>query len=824
MNNVNETLAVQSEKLKLLYSASMVAVISSTVLATIFAYMQREVVASSIVIAWLSVVMLVALFRAALVIAYQHTKMESYATTQAWLKRFRFGVLVSSLVWGSASFLMFPANDPQHQMLLIIMLAGLSAGGVVSYLADLVSAIAFSASIVIPLSIRLYMVGDDMGLAMSIVGLIYLGFLTLRSRQSNLNLLDNIMLRLDIRAKKDTELASKECHQAVLDGAMDGFWLLDQQGYLLEVNGTYCVMSGYNEQELLTMHISTLDAIETSKDLAARLQTIMNLGRGRFETYHRRKDGSTLRLEISVQYREINGGQFVVFLRDTTKHQQAADEIEHLAFYDTLTQLPNRRLLFDRLGHTLANSARGGRAGALLFIGIDNFKKTNDFFGHAVGDLLLKQVAERLTASLRQSDTLARPARLGGDEFVVVLEDLSEHEAEATAQVEVVCKKILSIINQPFKLTTQEHQSTVSIGVAFYGKNPQSCEDLLQHADIAMYQAKKNGRNTVSFFNPEMLNVVHSRIELERDLKRAIEEKQFQLYYQIQTDSFDRPFGVEALIRWVHPERGLLSPSEFISLAEETGLILLIEQWVLETACSQLKAWQQNSLTRNLVLSINVSAKQFLRTDYAAQVLATMQQHGIDPILLKLEITESVLLESFESAIATMNALKKIGVQISLDDFGTGYSSLQYLKRLPINQLKIDQSFVRDIVVDGNDQAIVSTIIAMARSMKLEVIAEGVETEEQRQLLLHKGCMNYQGYLFGKPVPIEQFEAAIRLSEGTIEQLDVTLEQLVAAIRQPRRGMEQFGVSMEQFEAAMHQECIPYFECVPHSERAPHFV
>lgn len=447
-------------------------------------------------------------------------------------------------------------------------------------------------------------------------------------------------------------------------------------------------------------------------------------------------------------------------LRDEVKQRMLAEEtINNLAFHDPLTGLPNRRLLINRFQHAFASSARSGRCGGVLFIDLDNVKSLNDTLGHDIGDLLLQQTSQRLASCLREVDTVAR---LGGDEFVVMLEDLSEQPIEAATQTEAVGEKILSVLSQPYQLVTHEYHSTASIGATIFGDHGQSGEELLKRADIAMYHAKKAGRNILRFFDPKMQDIINARASLESELRKALESQQFHLYYQIQVDSSHRPLGAEALIRWLHPERGLVSPAQFIPLAEETGLILPIGQWVLETVCTQIKAWEQEVLTRDLVLAVNVSAKQFHQADFVAQVQAAIQRLGINPMRLKLELTEGMLLENIEETIATMNALNKVGVQFSLDDFGTGYSSLQYLKRLPLDQLKIDQSFVRDIGTDSNDRAIVSAIIAMTQSMKLSVIAEGVETKEQRQFLLDEGCTHYQGYLFGKPVPIEQFEALLK--------------------------------------------------------------
>jgi len=441
------------------------------------------------------------------------------------------------------------------------------------------------------------------------------------------------------------------------------------------------------------------------------------------------------------------------------EHKQTEDQVLQLALYDPLTSLPNRRTLTDRLHQALASSSRSGKAGALLFIDLDNFKTLNDTLGHDMGDLLLQQVAHRLLSCVREGDTVSR---LGGDEFVVILEDLSNQSLEAAAQVEAIGEKILGALNQPYQLASHKQRSTPSIGATLFSEHKSSSDELLKQADIAMYQAKKSGRNAFRFFDPQMQDIISARALLEDELRHALIKQEFQLYYQIQMDSSKRPTGSEALIRWVHPVRGLVLPQQFITLAEETGLIIPIGQWVLETACSRLKAWQQNELTRNLILAVNVSAKQFRHIDFITQVQAAVNLHGIDAKLLKLELTESLLLDDIESTISTMSALNNIGVQFSLDDFGTGYSSLQYLKLLPFDQLKIDQSFVRDITTNSSDKTIVRTIIAMADSLELRTIAEGVETEEQLQFLIRSGCAQFQGYLFGKPGTIEQFEALLK--------------------------------------------------------------
>ena len=571
---------------------------------------------------------------------------------------------------------------------------------------------------------------------------------------------------------------------AIAFEAQEGILITDINGVILRVNCAFTSITGYTAEEVIGKNPRILISDRHDDNFYALIwKNIQQMGGWDGEIWNRRKNGEIYPERLTITAVKDSNGivtNYVATITDFTMSKEVADEIKNLAFYDPLTHQPNRRLLLDRLRQALASSARNGRQGALLFIDLDNFKTLNDTLGHNLGDLLLQQVAQRLTSCVREGDTVAR---LGGDEFVAMLEDLSEHALESAAQTEEVGEKILAALSQPYQLAMHEYRSSASIGATLFSGHQQSIEELLKQADIAMYQAKKASRNTLRFFDPKMQDAVNAHAALEGELRKALESQQFHLHYQIQVDSSRRPLGAEALIRWLHPERGLALPAQFIPLAEETGLILPIGLWVLETACAQLKAWQKNALTRDLVLAVNVSAKQFRQEDFVAQVRATVQRHAINPALLKLEITESLLLEKVDDTIATMNALHEIGVQFSLDDFGTGYSSLQYLRKLPLDQLKIDQSFISDIAPNINDETIVHTIIAMAQSLNLDVIAEGVETEEQLQLLLSNGCTHYQGYLFGKPLPIAQFEASLKerckpqATGSTIEFVDDTRRQ-----------------------------------------------
>jgi len=431
------------------------------------------------------------------------------------------------------------------------------------------------------------------------------------------------------------------------------------------------------------------------------------------------------------------------------------EEIRSLAFYDPLTHLPNRRMLIERLRHAMIGSNRSGRAGGLLFIDLDNFKTLNDTLGHDMGDLLLLQVGERLVRCIREGDTVAR---LGGDEFVVMLEGLGHEVGDAAAQAETIGRKILGALAAPYELAGRRHQSTSSIGITLFEGGAHTIDELMKRADLAMYNAKTAGRNTLRFFDPYMQTVVSARAALESDLREGLQKNEFVLYYQSQRDMHGRITGAEVLLRWMHPERGMVSPNDFIPLTEETGLIIPIGRWVLESACRQLAAWGREEQAAHLSIAVNISVRQFRQSDFVEQVLDALAASGADARHLKLELTESLLMDDVEGIIGKMSALKRHGVCFSLDDFGTGYSSLSYLKQLPLDQLKIDQSFVRDVCVDANDAAIASTIVALAQHMGLDVIAEGVETAAQADFLMSVGCCAFQGYLYGKPVPLAEFE------------------------------------------------------------------
>lgn len=531
-------------------------------------------------------------------------------------------------------------------------------------------------------------------------------------------------------------------------------------GNYIEVNDGLVNIAGYSREELIGHTAVELgiwvDPIDRAKMTEAlRLNSVCR----NLEASFRKKDGTVACGLLSASIIEIEGRPCVLSMtRDITEAKEAEEKIRDLAFYDPLTRLPNRRLLFERSREAVSPDASTGSRRALLVIDLDDFKILNETLGHANGDLVLQEVARRLVTFIREPNTVAR---LGGDEFVVMLEALSENAQEAAAQAEAVGEKILATISQPYLLAQRECRSTASIGITVFGTGSERTNDRLQQADIAMDQAKAAGGNTMRFFAPALQAAVNARVAMTEDLRESIKDDQFVLHYQPQVNN-GQWIGAEALVRWNHPKRGLLLPAGFIPAAEETGLILPLGNWVLENACAQIALWAKRNESANLNVAVNISARQFRHPEFVEQVLSTLKRTGADPHRLELELTESMLVDDIEDIISKMSDLKSQGLRFSLDDFGTGYSSLTYLKRLPLDRLKIDRSFVRDILVDCSSGAIAQTIISLSQAMGLPVIAEGVETEEQRDFLENLGCHAFQGYLFSRPVPVGELELLLR--------------------------------------------------------------
>lgn len=546
--------------------------------------------------------------------------------------------------------------------------------------------------------------------------------------------------------------------QAILDNVDDAIFSIDEQGIIQSANRAAERTFGYRAERLKGSNINRImpephrskhdDHIE--RYLRSGEAGVMGTPR---ELEAQRKDGSVFPIELRVSRITMNERQyFIGVVRDISQRKHSEEQIRDLAYYDPLTGLPNRRLVIDRIQEELGSSVKEQATSAILFLDLDNFKNLNDSHGHSMGDRYLVQVARRLEGSLSHTDTVAR---IGGDEFVALVTGLDPDPEKAKPRIERIADEIRQALAAPFQLATHEYIGSFSIGATLSHRHTETVEDLLKQADIALHQAKKEGKNTVRLFSLSMQQEVEEKLQLEGAIRNALRQQHFELHYQPQVSAGGRVSSVEALLRWHHPQQGWIPPGRFIPACEETGLILDLGEWVVETACRQLALWSREDSTSQLVVAINISARQFHQPDFVEQVLNAIERTGAPAHLLELELTESLLVQDMVDVIDKMNELREHGVRFSLDDFGTGYSSLAYLKRLPLNQLKIDISFVRDILSDDSDIEIARMIVALATAMELEVIAEGVETREQCQALSGIGCYRYQGFLFARPVPVD---------------------------------------------------------------------
>ncbi|NVD71850.1 EAL domain-containing protein [Duganella sp. BJB1802] len=559
----------------------------------------------------------------------------------------------------------------------------------------------------------------------------------------------------------DSLLAAEQLHiAAVAFDSQEPMMITDAQSTILRINSAFTASTGYTQEEILGRTPRVLKSGRHDQAFyAAMWDSIIHRGSWQGECWDRRKNGEIYPTwTIISAIRDPQGAirHYVCTQSDISARKQAEEEIRQLAFYDPLTRLPNRRLLVDRLRHAIDSSARTGLIGALMFIDLDNFKMLNDTLGHDQGDVLLRQVAQRLPACVRSVDTVAR---LGGDEFVIMLEGLSADVAEAARKAQAIGDAVLAALNQPYQLADRPYHCTPSIGVTLISDHQLTMDDVLRHADLAMYQAKGAGRNTLRFFEPRMQQAANLRAEIEHDLQHALEHGEFELYYQAQVDAAGQLIGAEALLRWHHPRNGLVLPDQFIELAESTGIILPLGQWVLQSACAQLALWAADPALGALTLAVNVSPRQFRQPAFVAQVQKAVADAGANPHRLKLELTENLMLDDFSSVADKMRILKSIGIGFALDDFGIGYSSLSYLKRLPLDQLKIDRTFARDVLTDPNDAAIARIIVVLGHTLGLTIVAEGVETNDQHAFLAATNCNAFQGFLFSQPLPEREFRS-----------------------------------------------------------------
>lgn len=560
----------------------------------------------------------------------------------------------------------------------------------------------------------------------------------------------------DITANRLSEQALK-LRDFALNQTPDSILTIDSGGHIVVANDTTCSHYGYLREELIGQPIDLINPEFDMQNWAKWWHRVKTDEKCVTQSYNTSKEGKKFPVEISTAHFIYDDEEFCVMsIKDITERKQQDDEIQHLAYHDMLTGLPNRSLLQDRLGLAITTARRHEYVGAVLFIDLDNFKKINDSLGHPAGDKVLQELAKRFSSHLRQEDTVAR---LGGDEFVVILPYLSDQADEAADKAEDLARKLLGIISRPCYVSDHELQVTASIGLVLFPDTHDSADAVLQFADTAMYQAKANGRDTITRFNTEMAENASRQLNLETQLRNALNNNEYLLYVQPQYSQENRLVGAEILLRWNSPMLGIVSPAEFIPILESTGMIFQVGEWVIRSTCQQIKRWLDAGLWQDdIAMGVNISPRQFRQPQFVDQVSSILEETGIPRHHLDIEITEGMVIHNIDEIVTKLEHIRQLGVLVSIDDFGTGYSSLNYLKRLPIDTLKIDQSFIQEIPQDLDDAAIVTTIIAMAKQLNLQVIAEGVEKKEQVDFLQQNGCTLYQGYYFNKPMPLDKFQ------------------------------------------------------------------
>ncbi len=731
----------------------------SSVRATVFASVLLALVMSPVapvgdLLCWLLLVGVAVLARAALVRAWARRPSPDSDGMPAWQRRYRTTILVSGLLWGGSVVFLFTPRDLAHQQFLTVVLIGVAAVGMTTLAIDRRCVRSFLVLVLVPLALCYLVLPELVSRMQGAMVLFYLAFAMANAERVRAGLLENLHLEVQVTER---EQRLNQAQQVAHLGSFE--WDLDSDR--MRWSDEHFRLWGLEAGTRVADRVLFIERVHPEDRHIVEDCVSHALRDGRpHECVHRLLWPDRTEHYIHARVEPVLDRQgrvvrLVGTVQNITGQRQSEERMRNLAFYDVLTGLPNRHLLLDRLQHALRRHAADGGWGALIFIDLDNFKYLNDTHGHDRGDELLRLVARRVLATVRRSDTVAR---LGGDEFVVMLEDLENDASRAELQAGLVGEQIRAAIQAPYMLAGREFHSSSSVGVAMFGGSELAVDEVMKRADLAMYQAKSAGRDAVCMFTPELEARASARSAIEADLRTALQAGEFTLHLQGQVDGAGHCTGAEALLRWQHPVRGEVSPAEMIPVAEESGLILPIGHWVLHTACGYLVRWAAHPAMEPLTLAVNVSARQFRQPQFVAEVLATLRETGANPRRLKIELTESLLLNDLEESIRKMAALRAHGVGFALDDFGTGYSSLSYLQRLPLEQLKIDQVFVRDVLSNANNAAIVRMVLNLGHTFGLQVIAEGVESVGQRDFLAAGGCQGFQGYLFGRPLPVADFE------------------------------------------------------------------
>lgn len=761
---------IYQEEINLLFANSMASIIFSMLAGILLCWSLRTVIDKNALVTWLGLFFTIFVIRVGLIILFK--KQESGAgDKEHWHWCFLVGSYTSATIWGSASFFLFPEYSPAHQITFFLIVTGVAAGSVASLCPSLPAVGGFLSLLLLPLIVKMMTLASEESLFNGSLVVVFWSVTFIGAIKINANIRENIQLRLQSVDREKILKISEERYRYIFNHAPLGILHYDAESVIIDCNDAFVGFLGSSKERLIGLNmLTTVQEPEMKNAVKDSLST----GEGYYEGNYTSITGvKTTPIRAFFKAITSSGGQplgGVGIFEDFTEKQQSEQKIKYHASYDSLTGLPNRRLLLKHLNNEMARARRHGHYGALMFIDLDNFKTINDSLGHSVGDELLKVVAKRISECIRTEDTAAR---MGGDEFIIIITDLDDSIGLAAHKVRGIAEKLSLCLSAPCQIEGQELHITPSVGVTLFPKDDTGVDDILKQADTAMYRAKAAGRNSIHFFLPSMQKAADERLRLNTELRTALDEEQFVLFFQPQVDMSGGLVGAEALLRWQHPERGVIPPGAFLEIAEETGLMQDIGQWVMREACKHIKKWTDTRrLGDSFIISVNISGKEIAVPDFVDTVINILDETGADANHLGIELTEGSLISIGPDIVEKIMTLRQMGIKFSIDDFGTGYSSLSYLKTLPLNTLKIDRSFVNDIKDVSQGIVLVDTIIMMAQNLGLEVVAEGVETEQELLYLESRGCLVYQGYYFSKPVAIEVFLKMLESGSSSLEMYE----------------------------------------------------
>jgi diguanylate cyclase (GGDEF)-like protein/PAS domain S-box-containing protein len=756
--------AIRIEVVRMLYESSTRSLIVSTLVAASLIFCEFNFVPLNSLLFWGGIFLTTYLIRYAICINY-HRQQEQHLNTELWLTRFRISTTACGMTWGLSSLLFYQQSiDTIHQPIVFVILIGVSGGAIITYSIDSITAKLFAGGVLVFTLPTLLFPVTPLSLILGLMILIYIFYISISGAALTQKLRENMLMRITAHKQEKKIKILAERQKLHIDLTPMGVIEWDINFNVISWNKSAESIFRYSFEEAMNINMNTITPLDKQEGLTKIISKLFkDGGTQHYSDESLRRDGKIIYCEWIYTILTDNNNKVIglaSLVQDKSTFKKNQDEINFLAYYDLLTNLPNRRLLMNKLEQSIITTKRSNSYGCVLFIDLDNFKNLNDLHGHQVGDLLLKEVAYRLKKVVREEDITSRFA---GDEFVIILEKLGEELNDAMVATRLVVNKILSEMNRVYLLGEHEHRTSSSVGISMFKGSDLSPDEVLKRADIAMFQAKKAGRNGMQFFNVDLQPKLELKASLASDLRGAELNVDLIPYYQAQVDQQHNVIGAELLLRWIHPKYGFIPPDQFIPIAEESRLINSIGKSILRHACQQIRLWESKEETNNLRLSINISARHFGQSNFVDEVKEALNESKCSPHLLRFELTESLMQQDIENLAYKMRLLKNMGVSLSLDDFGTGYSSLSSLRSFPLDELKIDRSFVKAISSNKSDAIIIEMIIEISKKLGMEVIAEGIETIEQESFLRDVGCLFYQGYRFGRPVPLDEFEQALQL-------------------------------------------------------------